>query len=190
MKVVYQKTFFFWICSENKRVKYLFKNLTLFGLCMVCNLRGEPRTGYQIHHSAFTICRADMHHLQGHWFWKERIEPLGNAPIHIIFRSRFSSKWCIRAKTEYCTGGGVKMWGVFLLNYWYHIFIISIDSLRWSNWNRNLLWVSNQENKLLDKTNNFIMKDIWHGSMVTLTRFLKDTVSLLDSDFVEVYRLS
>ena len=34
-----------------------------------------------------------MHHLQGHWFWKEMIEPLGdNTPIHIIFRSRLSPK--------------------------------------------------------------------------------------------------
>ena len=33
-----------------------------------------------------------MHHLQGHWFWKEIIEPLSNTPIHIIFRSRLSLK--------------------------------------------------------------------------------------------------
>ena len=41
-----------------------------------------------------------IHHLQGHWFWKEIIEPLGNTPIHIIFRSRLSSKWRIHAMGE------------------------------------------------------------------------------------------
>ena len=41
-----------------------------------------------------------MHHLQGHWFWKERIEPLGNTSIHMIFRSRLSSKWRTCAMDE------------------------------------------------------------------------------------------
>ena len=41
-----------------------------------------------------------MHHLQGHWFWKERIETLGNTSIQIMFRLRLSSKWRIRAMGE------------------------------------------------------------------------------------------
>ena len=42
-------------------------------------------------HSSQSVQR--MQHLQDHWFWKERIEPLGITSIHIIFRSRLSSKW-------------------------------------------------------------------------------------------------
>ena len=34
-------------------------------------------------------------YVTGHWFWKLRIEPVGNTYIHIIFRSRLSSKWRI-----------------------------------------------------------------------------------------------
>ena len=50
-------------------------------------------------HSSQSVQR--MHHLQGHWLWKERIEPLGNTSIHMIFRSRLSSKWRILAMGEY-----------------------------------------------------------------------------------------
>ena len=58
---------------------------------------------YNIHSQ---LCKADMHHLQGHRFWKERIETLGNTSIHIIFRSRFSSKWriCAELSTEMLIG--------------------------------------------------------------------------------------
>ena len=52
-----------------------------------------------IMHSSQSVQR--MHHFQGHWFWKERIEPLDNASIHILVRSRLSSKWRIRAMGEY-----------------------------------------------------------------------------------------
>ena len=41
-----------------------------------------------------------MHHLQDHWIWKERIKPLGYTSIHIITRSRLSSKWRTVQKTE------------------------------------------------------------------------------------------
>ena len=54
---------------------------------------------------AATYVTQCMHHLQGHWFWKEMIEPLGNTPIHIIFRSRLSSK-C--AMGEFWTETAVK----------------------------------------------------------------------------------
>ena len=76
------------------------KILFLFGLCTVRHLRGKlacikknPRIAAgmlakyvtNFISNTFTICTADMHHLQDHWLWKERIEPLSNTLIHIIF---------------------------------------------------------------------------------------------------------
>ena len=51
-----------------------------------------------MHSSSQSIQR--MHHLQGHWIWNERIEPLGNTSIHIIFRTRLSLKWRILVMGE------------------------------------------------------------------------------------------
>ena len=56
---------------------------------------------YSVIKNAFIQSVQRMHDLQGHWFWKKRIEPLGNTYIHIIFRSRLSSKWRIRAMGEW-----------------------------------------------------------------------------------------
>ena len=94
------------LCTKwNLSVLQMYWILARFAICVenLALIKKKPWTGSQMHH-AFIICTADMCYLQGHRFWKERIEPLGNTSIHIITRSWLSPKWQIRAKTELVPG--------------------------------------------------------------------------------------
>ena len=53
------------------------------------DLAANSITDCYIQYGAFNICTADMHYLQGQWFWrKKRIEPWGNACIHSVASSK------------------------------------------------------------------------------------------------------